>query len=55
MIITIVSKLNDDAQLWTFDIEEGDLFALMEKYADYGEGVLVDPDELHDDIKQYYK
>lgn len=55
MIITIVSKLDDSAQLWTFDIEESDLVQIMEKYAVCGESVLVDTDELHDEIKNYYK
>ena len=55
MLITITSKLNEDVQLWTFDIEETDLIALMEKYGHTGEGVLVDADELPEDIKEYYK
>ena len=55
MIITIVSKLDDSAQLWTFDIEESDLVQIMEKYSDKGESVIVDADELHDEIKNYYK
>ena len=55
MLITITSKLNEDVQLWTFDIEEKDLIALMEKYGHKGEGVLVDADELPEDIKHYYK
>ena len=55
MLITITSKLNEDVQLWTFDIEEADLIALMEKYGHKGEGVLVDADELPEDIKHYYE
>ena len=55
MIITIISKLDDSAQLWTFDIDESDAAQLMEKYAASGESVLVDADELHDEIKEYYK
>ena len=55
MLITITSKLGEDVQLWTFDIDESDLNALMEKYGHKGEGVLVDADELPHDIKEYYK
>ena len=55
MIITITNKLGEDVQLWTFDIEEKDLIALMEKYGHTGEGVLVDADDLPKDIKHYYK
>ena len=42
MIIKITSKLNEDVQLWTFNIEDEDLNALMEKYGHTGEGVLVE-------------
>ncbi len=55
MIITITNKLGEDVQLWTFNIDESDLIALMEKYGHTGEGVLVDADELPEDIKHYYK
>ena len=55
MLITITSKLGDDVQLWTFNIENEDLNALMEKYGHTGEGVLVDADDLPEDIKNYYK
>lgn len=55
MLITITSKLNNDVQLWTFDIDEADMFALMGKYGHTGEGVLLDAEELPDDIKHYYE
>lgn len=55
MTITIINKLNDDVQLWTFDSEESDILALMEKYGHTGEGVLIDADDLPEDIKHYYK
>lgn len=55
MIITILSKLNDDTQAWTFDIRESDLIDLMQKYDGRGESVLLDADELPEDIKHYYK
>lgn len=55
MIITITSKLNNDVQLWTFDIDESDLVKLLDKYSTYGEAVLIDADELPTDIKQYYE
>lgn len=55
MIITIVSKLNEDAQLWTLDVRESDLIDLMQKYDGRGESVLIDADDLPADIKHYYK
>lgn len=55
MLITITSKLNNDVQLWTFDIKESDLFELMQKYEGKGEGVLIDADELPEDIRNYYE
>lgn len=55
MLITITSKLNEDVQLWTFDIEEKDLIEICEKYGARGESVLIDADELPEDIKEYYK
>lgn len=55
MIITITSKLNNDVQLWTFDIKEEDLFNLMQKYEGKGEGVLIDAEDLPEDIKHYYE
>lgn len=55
MIITIVNKLDNAAQLWTFDIEESDLIKLSEKYRDRGESVLIDADELPEDIKHYHE
>lgn len=55
MIITITSKLDEDIQLWTFDIDEKDLVELCEKYGHRGESVLIDADELPEDIKNYYK
>lgn len=55
MTITIISKLDNAAQAWTFDIKSEDLQSLMEKYDGRGESVLLDADELPDDIKNYYK
>ena len=55
MLITITSKLNEDVQLWTFDIKEEDLIKLSEKYGACGESVLIDADDLPEDIKDYYK
>lgn len=55
MIITITSKLENDVQLWTFDIRESDLVELTQKYDGRGESVLIDADELPEDIKEYYK
>lgn len=55
MLITITYKLDDSAQLWTFDIDENDLIQLSEKYGHCGESVLIDTDDLPEDIKHYYK
>lgn len=55
MEITIVSKLNRDLQAWTFDIDEGDLNALMEKYEGRGVSVLSDADDIGEEIKTLYK
>ena len=55
MIVTILSKLNDDVQAWTFDIKESDLMVLMQKYGHRGESVLLDADELPNDLQNYYE
>ena len=55
LTITIISKLDNAAQAWTFDIKLEDLQALMEKYDGRGESVLMDADDLPEDIKNYYK
>ena len=55
MEITIVSKLNEGVQAWTFDIDEGDLNALMEKYEGRGVSVLSDADDIGEEIKQLYR
>lgn len=55
MEITIVSKLDGSVQAWTFDIEEGDLIALMEKYDGRGASVLSDADDIGEEIKQLYR
>lgn len=53
--ITIISKLDNDLQVWTFCIKESDLLALMEKYADSGSSVLVDCETIADEINEIYK
>lgn len=55
MLITITSKLENDVQLWTFNIRESDLIELMQKYEGRGESVLIDAAELPEDIKHYYE
>ena len=55
MIITITNKLENGAQLWTFDIKEEDLIPIFEKYGAHGESVVIDADDLPNDIKDYYK
>lgn len=34
--ITIISKVENDLQAWTFQIEESDFLALVEKYGEDG-------------------
>lgn len=34
--ISIISGIDDDVQIWTFDIEEADLVAIMDKYGACG-------------------
>lgn len=55
MEITIVSKLDGSVQAWTFDIDEGDLNALMEKYDGRGVSVLSDADDIGEEIKTLYR
>lgn len=55
MEITIVSKLNRDLQAWTFDIDEDDLNALMEKYGGRGVSILSDADDIGEEIKTLYR
>lgn len=55
MLITMISKLDDNAQTWTFNIKEEDLNRLMEQYDGRGESVVLDTDELPRDIQEYYK
>lgn len=54
-LITIVSKLGDDVQAWTFDIEEKDLEHLMRKYDCCGVSILGDAETAADEIKEMYK
>lgn len=53
--ITIISELGTNLQVWTFCIEEGDLLALMEKYASSGSSVLVDGETIAEEIEAIYK
>ena len=53
--ITIISKLNEDLQAWTFNISEADLLALMEKYEGRGTSVLSDAEGIAEEIKDIYK
>lgn len=55
MKISIVSELNRDLQLWTFDIEENDLIELMQKYDGRGASVLDDAEGIAEEIKTLYK
>ena len=53
--ITVISKLENDLQAWTFNISEADLVALMEKYDGKGTSVLSDAEGIADEIKELYK
>ena len=53
--ITIISELDDSLQAWTFNISEGDLVALMEKYDGKGCSVLDDAEGIAEEIKDIYK
>lgn len=53
--ITVISKLGNDLQAWTFNISEADLIALMEKYEGRGTSVLSDADGIAEEIKDIYK
>lgn len=55
MQISIVSELNDDLQLWTFEINENDLIELMQKYDGRGASVLDNADGIADEIKKLYR
>lgn len=52
--ITVLSKLGNDLQAWTFNISEADLLALMEKYDGKGTSVLSDADGIAEEIKEIY-
>lgn len=52
--ITVVSKLGNDLQAWTFNISEADFLALMEKYDGKGTSVLSDTDGIAEEIKEIY-
>ena len=53
-LITIVSRLGDELQAWTFDIDEHDLYNLMLKYECCGFSVLGDADAIGKEIKEIY-
>lgn len=55
LLITMISKLDDNAQAWTFNIKEEDLNRLMEQYDGRGESVVLDTEDLPRDIQEYYK
>lgn len=55
MQISIVSELNNDLQLWTFNISENDLIELMQKYDGRGASVLDDAEGIADEIKKIYR
>ena len=53
--ITIISKLGQDLQAWTFSIEEADLINLMEKYGSRGTSLLSDAEGIAAEIIDIYK
>ena len=52
--ITIISKLENDLQAWTFDISEADLIALMEKYDGKGSSVLGDVLDIAEELNYFH-
>ena len=55
MQISIISELNRDLQLWTFDISESDLIELMQKYDGRGVSVVDDAEGIAEEIKTLYR
>ena len=53
--ITIVSKLGNDLQAWTFDIKETDLVQIMLKYDGKGTSILGDVQDMAAEIIDIYK
>ena len=40
--ISIISEIDGDVQIWTFDIEEKDLVSIMDKYGAHGSSLRGD-------------
>ena len=53
--ITIVSEIENDLQAWTLEIEETDLFRLMQKYDSKGTSIRGDAEDISDEIKDIYR
>lgn len=53
--ITIVSRIEDDVQAWTFQISEADLYELAKKYEDSGCSVRGDVFDICDEIQTTYR
>lgn len=54
--ITMIWELEPGSvQAWTFDIKEGDLSKIAEKYGTTGTSVLTDADGIADEIKEIWK
>lgn len=51
--ITIISQIENDLQAWTFQIEESDFLALVEKYGADGCSVRGSTNDIKEEILQH--
>lgn len=48
--ISIISEIDGDRQVWTFDIKEEDMIAIMDKYGSCGCSVRGNINDIIDEI-----
>ena len=53
--ISIISEIDGDKQVWTFNIKEEDLVAIMDKYGAYGVSVRGNTDDIASEISDIWK
>ena len=53
--ISIVSEIDGDRQIWTFDIKEEDLLAIVDKYGAYGCSLRGNVYDIANEIKSIWK
>lgn len=53
--ITIISRIEDDVQAWTFQISEADLYELTQKYEASGCNIRGDAFDICDEIQTTYR